>query len=103
MVISLPYIFQVLYVLCFTRPRYQVSIYKTIGPLFFLSPSRGLIHAYDHYFQTSETAWPIKAKFHIKGGTKICIKSHGYMMKMAVTPIYGKILEKSTINVNENI
>ena len=25
-VISLPYIFQVLYVLCFTRPKYQVSI-----------------------------------------------------------------------------
>ena len=25
-VISLPYIFQVLYVLCFTRPRYQVSV-----------------------------------------------------------------------------
>ena len=25
--------FQVLYVLCFTRPRYQVSVYRTIGPL----------------------------------------------------------------------
>ena len=32
-VISLPHIFQVLYVLCFTRPRYQVSVYRTIGPL----------------------------------------------------------------------
>ena len=32
-VISLPYIFQVLYVLCFTRPIYQVSVYRTIGPL----------------------------------------------------------------------
>ena len=32
-VISLPYIFQVLYVLCFTRPRYQVSVYRTIGSL----------------------------------------------------------------------
>ena len=32
-VISLPYIFQVLYVLCFTRPRYQVSVHRTIGPL----------------------------------------------------------------------
>ena len=29
-VISLPYIFQVL---CFTRPRNQVSVYRTIGPL----------------------------------------------------------------------
>ena len=32
-VISLLYIFQVLYVLCFTRPRYQVSVYRTIDPL----------------------------------------------------------------------
>ena len=36
-VISLPYIFQVLYVLCFTRPRYQVSVYRTIGPLVLIS------------------------------------------------------------------
>ena len=35
MVISLPYIFQVLYALCFTRPRYQVSVYRTNGPLVF--------------------------------------------------------------------
>ena len=32
-VIFLPYIFQVLYVLCFSRPRYQVSVHRTIGPL----------------------------------------------------------------------
>ena len=32
-VFSLLYIFQVLYVLCFTRPRYQVSVLSTIGPL----------------------------------------------------------------------
>ena len=32
-VISLQYIFQVLYVLCFSRPRYQVSVYSAIGPL----------------------------------------------------------------------
>ena len=25
--------FQVLYALCFTRPRYQVSVYRTTGPL----------------------------------------------------------------------
>ena len=35
-VISLPYIYQVLYALCFTRQRYQVSVYRTIGPLFLL-------------------------------------------------------------------
>ena len=33
----LPYIFQVLYVLCFTRPRYQVSVYRTIGPLVYIN------------------------------------------------------------------
>ena len=32
-VIPLLYIFQVLYVLCFTMPTYQVSVYRTIGPL----------------------------------------------------------------------
>ena len=32
-VISLPCIFQVLYVLCFPYPIYQVSVYRTIGPL----------------------------------------------------------------------
>ena len=32
-VISLPYIFQALYVLCFTRLRYPLSVYRAIGPL----------------------------------------------------------------------
>ena len=46
-VISLPYIFQVVYVLCFTRPRYQVSVYRTIGPLVYIQIGiyRGI-----HYF-----------------------------------------------------
>ena len=34
-VISLSYIFQDLFVLCVTRPRYQVSVYRTIGPLIY--------------------------------------------------------------------
>ena len=42
-VISLPYIFQVLYVLCFTRPRYQVSVYRTIGPLVYSNQIRTLV------------------------------------------------------------
>ena len=37
MVISLPYIFLVLYVLCFSRSRYQVSVYRTIGPLVYFA------------------------------------------------------------------
>ena len=44
-VISLPYIFRVLYVLCFTRPRYQVSVYRTIGPLVVCGGSIALLDA----------------------------------------------------------
>ena len=58
------YIFQVLYVLCFTRPRYQVSVYRTTGPLVMFMikkkshqgvacPLTGVIYVYDHYIQTS--------------------------------------------------
>ena len=43
---------------------------------------------------SSETAWPIKAKFYVEppweGGTKVCINGPGYMTKMAAMPIYGK-------------
>ena len=35
---------------------------------------------------SSETAWPIKAKFHVEspvdGGTKVCIDGSGHMTKM---------------------
>ena len=49
-VISLLYIFQVLFVLCFTWPRFQVSVYRTIGPLgFFGIKPLVLLHRYtDH-------------------------------------------------------
>ena len=43
---------------------------------------------------SSETAWPIKAKFFVEppweGGTKVYINGPGHMTKMAATPIYGK-------------
>ena len=49
---------------------------------------------------SSETAWPIKAKFYVEppweGGTKVCINGPGHMTKMAVMPIYGKSLKKSS-------
>ena len=51
-VISLPYIFQVLYVLCFTRSRYQVSVYRTIGPL--VSRSDDLISRSDDIITRSD-------------------------------------------------
>ena len=38
----LPYIFQVLYVLCFGRPRYQVSVYGTIGTLVYMYIAPGV-------------------------------------------------------------
>ena len=45
---------------------------------------------------SSETAWPIKAKFYVEprreGGMKVYINSPGHMTKMAAMPIYGKNL-----------
>ena len=49
---------------------------------------------------SSETAWPIKAKFYMEppweGGTKGYINGPGNMTKMAAMPIYGKNLKKSS-------
>ena len=49
---------------------------------------------------SSETAWPIKAKFYVEppweGGTKVYINGPGHMTKMAATPIYGKNPSKSS-------
>ena len=46
---------------------------------------------------SSETAWPIKAKFYVappwEGGTKVYINGPGHMTKMAAMPIYGKYLK----------
>ena len=43
---------------------------------------------------SSETAWPIKAKFYVEppweGGTKVYINGPGHMTKMAAMPIYGR-------------
>ena len=43
---------------------------------------------------SSETTWPIKAKFYVEppweGGTKVYINGSGHMTKMAAMPIYGK-------------
>ena len=47
---------------------------------------------------SSETAWPIKAKFYVEpsweGGTKVYINGTGHMTKMAAMPIYGKTPSK---------
>ena len=49
---------------------------------------------------SSETAWPIKAKFYVEppweGGVKVYINRHGHMTKMAAMPIYGKNLKQSS-------
>ena len=49
---------------------------------------------------SSETAWPIKAKFYVEPpweeGMKVYINGPGHMTKMAAMPIYGKNLKKSS-------
>ena len=46
---------------------------------------------------SSETAWPIKAKFYVEPpwvrGTNVYINGPGHMTKMAAMPIYGKNLK----------
>ena len=43
---------------------------------------------------SSETTWPIEAKFNVQpawqGGKKVYINGPGHMTKIAATPIYGK-------------
>ena len=47
----------------------------------------------------SETAWPIKATFCVEppwvGGTKLCLRHLGHMIKMAATPYMVKTLQTS--------
>ena len=47
-----------------------------------------------YYIFSSETTWPIKAKFYVKhlynGGTNVYIYNLGHMTKLAAMPIYGK-------------
>ena len=49
------------------------------------------------YEKLTETAWPVKVKFHMEppcnGGTKVCSNGPGHMTKMAATPTYGKNLK----------
>ena len=49
---------------------------------------------------SSETTWPIKAKFNVEppwiGGKKVYINGPGHMTKMAARPIHGKNLQKSS-------
>ena len=49
---------------------------------------------------SSETTWPIRAKFYAEppweGGTKLCTNGPGHMTKIAAMPIYGKNLYKSS-------
>ena len=47
------------YVLCFTRPRYQVSVYRTIGPLFFF------IFCFNDFF-CNKLGWKDEIKIKLK-------------------------------------
>ena len=56
------------------------------------SPSLYIVRHRPHSLNiSSETAWPIKVKFHMEppwdGGTKVCSNGPGHMTKMATMPI----------------
>ena len=80
-VISLPYIFQVLYALCFTRPRYQVSVYRTIGPLVCSSLVIFELETYKSHFMYT---------IHIMAGSCIC-GEFGRIMLLTRICNFGKL------------
>ena len=74
-----------------------ILLMKRIWPQGLSAPAPGLYTCiwppFSNMFST-ETAWPIKAKFYMEppweGGTKVYINGPGHMTKMAAMPIYGK-------------
>ena len=73
------FFFQVLYVLCFTRPRYQVSVYRTIGPLvFFLY---GIIQFEQHV--------PFRVFLSVTSDRKVQCPRVGLEVKIYDTPAGG--------------
>ena len=76
---------------------------ELIGYPWIRRPSSSFVvrrHPFTFLNISSETAWPIKAKFYVEPpweeGTKVCINGPGHMTKMAAMPIYGKNLKKSS-------
>ena len=67
----------------------ELIVYPSSGRLSVVRPPFSKIFS-------SETAWPIKAKFYVeppwKGGSKIYINGPGHTTKMAAMPIYGEKL-----------
>ena len=62
----------------------ELIVYQSLRRLSVACPS-----ALSNIF-SSETTEPIKLKFHMDAGTKVCSNGYGHMTKMAATPIYGK-------------
>ena len=54
---------------------------------------------------SSETAWPIKAKFYVEppweGGTKVYINGLGHMTKMAAKPFKNLLLQNRRADFHE--
>ena len=60
--------FQVLYVLCLTRPRYQLSVYRTIGPLVTIN-GRGGHLGHVTSIMSSDFHFLVSESFHTKFGS----------------------------------
>ena len=80
-----------------TRPIMSTLMPRSGIPVICSRATLSCDSSYSNVF-SSDTTWPIKAKFYVepswKGGTKVCIKGPGHMTKMADMPIYGKNLKK---------
>ena len=67
-----------------------MSLYYTHAPASVVVLVVVVVNHFSNIF-SSESAWPIKAKFYVEppweGGTKVCINDPGHMTKMAATPV----------------
>ena len=71
-----------------------------LGVKFFRRPSASVVRPHFSNIFSSETAWPIKAKFYVEppwgGGTKVYINDPGHMTKMAAMLKNAQNLKKSS-------
>ena len=83
---------------CLPGPIYSIGRLRCPFVIVFRHP-----HSSNIFF--SETAWPIKVKFHMEPswnrGTKVYSNGPGHLTKMAAMPIYGKNLKKSLLLQNQ--
>ena len=84
--------FQILYILCFTRPRYQVSVYRTIGPLVYFERQAFVVlvslkpHMFSH--EVRKTSLCIIGRLSVKMASKMAVIDALFKENVLLTSSY---------------